>query len=349
MIIIRILVFILGAALVLRTIFSAIRTFILPRGANDGMVSILFVSIRRLFDLFLRRSDSYKTIDRVMAYYAPLSLIGLLPFWAFSLLVGYSLMYWALGTDSWYRAFRISGSALFTLGYATADTLAATLLEFSEAAVGLMLVALLIAYLPSMYSAFSRRETAVTLLEVRAGDPPSAVEMLKRFHRIHGLDRLSEQWSTWEVWFGDMDESHTSLAALVFFRSPVPTHSWVTSAGAVLDAAALTLAAVDIPNDPQAALCVRAGYLTLRHICDFFNLSYPPVPFFPEVPVSITRAEFDLALADLEANGIPLKEDREQAWLDFAGWRVNYDTPLLALAQLTLAPYSSWTGDRSYK
>lgn len=313
------------------------------------MVRFLFTAIRRLIDLFLRKVDSYASIDRVMAYYAPFSLIGLLPFWALLVLLGYSLMYWALGTDSWYQAFRISGSALFTLGYASADTFWTTILEFSEAAFGLMLVALLIAYLPSMYSAFSKREAAVTLLEVRAGDPPSAVEMLKRFHRIHGLDRLTEMWSTWELWFGELDESHTSLAALVFFRSPVPTHSWVTAAGAVLDAASLTLSAVEIPDDPQAALCVRAGYLTLRHICDFFQIPYPPVPFFPEVPISIRREEFDLALTDLEESGIPLKADRDQAWQDFAGWRVNYDAPLLALAQLTLAPYSLWTGERQYK
>jgi hypothetical protein len=134
----------------------------------------------------------------------------------------------------------------------------------------------------------------------------------------------------------------------VFFRSPQPNHSWVTAAGAVLDCASLTLAAVDVRYDAQAALCIRAGYLAFRHIADFFNIPYNPVPFYPAEPFSVSRADFDHALAELEAAGVPLKADREQAWRDFAGWRVNYDSVLLSLAHLTLAPPSPWTGERAY-
>jgi hypothetical protein len=283
-----------------------------------------------------------------MAYYAPLSLLSLLPVWLTLVLLGYMGMYWAMGAESWYQAFRISGSSLLTLGYASANQFPQTILEFSEATIGLMLVALLIAYLPSMYSAFQRREAAVRLLEVRASSPPTAVEMLKRFNRIHGWERLGQQWETWEAWFADIEESHTSLAALVFFRSPQPDHSWLTSSGAVLDAASLTLAAVDIPFDPQAALCIRAGYLALSRIADHFNISQNPDPTYPEEPISVTREEFENALDELEDNGVPIKLDRKQAFQDYAGWRVNYDRVLLALADLTMAPPSPWTGKRTY-
>jgi hypothetical protein len=197
-----------------------------------------------------------------------------------------------------------------------------------------------------MYSAFSRRESAVTLLEVRAGNPPSAVEMLLRFYRIHGLDRLEEQWRLWETWFADIQESHTSLPALVFFRSPLPQHSWVNAAGTILDTASLTLAVVDIAHDPQADLCIRAGYLALRHIAGFFRVVYDPNPR-PTDPISITRQQFDEACLKLEQGGIPLKPDRDKAWRDFAGWRVNYDTVLLALTRLTMAPDAPWTSQRS--
>ena len=88
--------------------------------------------------------------------------------------------------------------------------------------------------------AFRAREALVSLLEVRAGDPPSAREMILRYYRIHGLNRLSEEWQQWERWFADIQESHTFLAALVFFRSPDPKHSWVTAAGAVLDTASIS-------------------------------------------------------------------------------------------------------------
>jgi hypothetical protein len=224
-----------------------------------------------------------------------------------------------------------------------AEGLVTTILEFSEATIGLILVALLIAYLPTMYAAFSRRETAVTMLEVRADNPPSAVEMILRFHRIHGLDQLGEQWKAWEIWFADIEESHTSLPALVFFRSPRADRTWVTAAGAVLDAASLTLSTVDIPNDASAALCIRAGYLALRRIADFFGMPYDPAPR-PGDPISVSRAEFDVACRRLAEAGVPLKSDLEQAWRDFAGWRVNYDSVLLDLAGLTMAPSAPWSG-----
>jgi hypothetical protein len=168
--------------------------------------------------------------------------------------------------------------------------------------------------------------------------------MILRFNRIHGLDRLSEHWQVWEAWFADIEESHTSLPALVFFRSPRPDRSWATAAGAVLDAATLTLSTVDIPSDPLAALCIRAGFLALRRIADFFSIRYDLDPH-PTDPISVTREEFDAACQRLESAGVPLKPDREQAWHDFSGWRVNYDGVLLDLAGLTTAPAAPWSGD----
>ncbi len=210
---------------------------------------------------------------------------------------------------------------------------------------GLILVALLIAYLPAIYAAFAQRETAVSLLEVRAGSPPSAVELLKRHHRIHGLDRLHDLWQNWELWFAEVAESHTSLAALVFFRSSKPEHSWVTAAGAVLDAAALANSTINVPHDVQADLCLRAGYLALRAVADFFRFPYNPNPN-PDDRISITREEFDAACADLRAQGVPLVPDMDKAWRNYSGWRVNYDVVLLALADLTMAPYAPWSSDR---
>jgi hypothetical protein len=196
-----------------------------------------------------------------------------------------------------------------------------------------------------MYGAFQRREAVVNMLDVRAGSPPSAVELVERYHSLHRFDRLRNLWETWEVWFAEVEESHTSLPALVFFRSPRPEHSWVTAAGAVLDSGAFVLAALDIPTDPEANLCVRAGYGCLRHIADYFGIEYDPDPS-PDDPISITRGEFDEAWERLADMGVPLKKDRDQAWRDFAGWRVNYDVPLLELAELTMAPYAPWSSDR---
>jgi hypothetical protein len=339
----RVLSFVVGIMIVVGTLYSAIETLVLPRSAPDVLTRILFVSVRRLFDLRLRWARSYAERDQVMAFFAPVSLLALPFTWLTLVAIGYTGVFWAVGIGSWYEAFRISGSSLLTLGFAMAEGLLTTILEFSEATIGLILVALLIAYLPTMYAAFSRRETAVTMLEVRADNPPSAVEMILRFHRIHGLDQLGEQWKAWEIWFADIEESHTSLPALVFFRSPRADRSWVTAAGAVLDAASLTLSTVDIPNDASAALCIRAGYLALRRIADFFGMPYDPAPR-PGDPISVSRAEFDAACRRLAEAGVPLKSDLEQAWRDFAGWRVNYDSVLLDLAGLTMAPPAPWSG-----
>jgi hypothetical protein len=346
MILLRAVVFILGILIVAVTLLSAIRTFVLPRSAPDPLTRLVFRIIRKVFDLRLRWVKSYRARDRIMAYYAPISLLCLLPVWLTLVNAGYTCMYWAVGALSWFEAFRVSGSSLLTLGFASMDEVPSFILEFTEATIGLILVAILIAYLPTMYSAFQRRETAVALLEVRAGNPPSAVEMLLRFQRIHGLDRLNEQWKTWENWFVDVQESHTSLAALVFFRSPQPDHSWVTAAGAVLDAAALTRSTLDLPLDVQADLCIRAGYLALRYIADFFHVPYDPNPK-PDDPINISRQEFDTAYDQLAGQGLPVNSDRDQAWRDFAGWRVNYDAVLLALAKLTMAPYAPWSSDRA--
>lgn len=184
---------------------------------------------------------------------------------------------------------------------------------------------------------------------MRAGSPPSAIELISRYRRIHGFDHLGDLWTSWEVLFADIEESHTSLGALAFFRSPRSGRSWITAAGAVLDAAALAASTLDIPRDPRAELCIRAGYLALRYIADYFRIPYHPDPHYPDEPISIDRAEFDAACDLLAEGGVPLKADRDQAWRDFVGWRVNYDTVLLALCTLTRAPWAPWSPDRASK
>jgi hypothetical protein len=114
----------------------------------------------------------------------------------------------------------------------------------------------------------------------------------------------------------------------------------------ILDTAAIQVSAVDMPNDPQAQLMLRAGYLALRRVADYFSIDYDPDPA-PDDFISIAQSEFDDVYDQLVENGVPVKADREQAWRDFRGWCVNYDRVLLALAALTMAPYAQWVSDRS--
>ena len=335
----------LGFWVIAYTLLSAIRTVILPRGEITWLGLIVFRALGFVFRAMTNSRSTFERRDRVMALYAPIGLILLPALWVTLVLLGFMLVYFGVGDYSWEQAFTISGSSLLTLGFSTVDSLGQRVLVFAEATIGLGIVALLITFLPSIYQAFSRREALVGLLEVRGGSPPSAEEFLIRNARILGLDRLTDEWSAWERWFVEIEESHVSYPALVFFRSPRPSRSWVTAAGTVLDAAGLTIAALDVPPQPQAALSIRAGYLALRQIADYFNIPNPVDPQQAD-PIAITRAEFEATLDRLEAEGIPLKADRDRAWRDFAGWRVNYDACLLGLAQMVVAPRAPWTSDR---
>lgn len=328
------------------TFLSAVKTFVMPRGSNEWLTHVVFRVTRRLFMFRLRKVTTYEDRDRLMALYAPLTLLLLPGVWVIVISFGYMLMFWAIEPRPLYDAFSLSGSSLLTLGFTKSEGIPSLLLEFSEAVFGLTMIALLIAYLPTMYAAFSRREAMVAMLEVRAGSPPAPVELLSRAQRIQGLDALSELWEKWEQWFVDVEESHTSLAALIFFRSPQPNLSWVTAAGVILDSAALQVSTLDLPNNPQAQLMLRAGYLALRRISDYFSIDYDHNPA-PDDFISVSRQEFDDTYDQLAQAGLPVNPDRDQAWRDFRGWRVNYDRVLLALAALTMAPYAQWVSDRS--
>ena len=340
-------VFIIVLLTVMLTLSSAVSTFVLPRAARSQLNRIVFGLLRRIIDFVLHFAKTYTRRDSIMAYYGPIGVMLLVPTWYVLIALGYAVMYWSLGVGNVMQAIRLSGSSLFTLGFESNNAFPIMVLEFSEAMLGLIMVALLIAYLPTMYAAFSRREQVVNMLEVRAGSPPSALEMLLRFNRNQGLEKLSDYWKVWEAWFADIEESHTTLPALIFFRSPRAENSWVTAAGAVLDAAAITLSVVEIPYEVSAALCIRAGFLAFRRIANYFDIPNPQEPHYPATSICVERQEFDQVVDQLIAAGLPIKADREQSWRDFAGWRVNYDRALILLCGLVMAPQAPWSGDRA--
>ncbi len=339
---------VLGAmAMVVATALSALRTFVLPRAANTFLSRMVFMTIRTAFDRVVRRLDTYERQDAVMALFAPVGLLALPVSWLVLVFASYALAFWAIDPSAgWQVAVDESGSSLLTLGFRSPETFAGRLLGFTEAALGLALIALLITYLPSIYSAFSKREVAVQKLDVRAGTPPSAVTMIVRYHRIDRLEELDDLYRAWEDWFVELGETHTSLAGLVFFRSPRSDQSWITASGCILDAAAITSSTLDLGYRTHADLCIRAGFLSLRHIAEYLTIPFAGDPA-PGDPISITREEFLLAYGQLAEAGVPVRPDPEQCWIGYAGWRVNYDTVLLGLASVTMAPVSPWSSDRS--
>ena len=345
MLALRILAVAAGVALVIAAIGSAVKTVVLPRASASRITRGVFLIVRWLFRIVARPSMSFERRDRILGAYAPLGLMATLAAWLTLALAGFTLIFWGIDHDGWRAAFNLSGSSLFTLGVQRPEGLGSTGLIYAEAAIGLFLLALLITYLPTIYAAFSRREVGITALEVRAGSPPSAREMIWRYWQLERLSEIHEVWAEWERWFVDVEESHTSHPSLAFFRSSHPDHSWITAAGAVLDGAALVLSSVDLPRDVKAEFCIRSGYLCLRAIADYFQIVHDPNPR-PDDPISIGRDEWNAVIDDLAEAGVPLKPDRDHAWRDFAGWRVNYDRVLISLAALTEAPMALWSSDR---
>jgi hypothetical protein len=337
---------VVGVVLVIIAVDAALRTFVVPRGTVVSFTYLVFRGVRLALTPFTRPARGYEARDRAMALYAPLSLVALPACALIVVFTAYACIYKGLEHESWREAFVTSGSSLLTLGFVRPPDLASTFVAFSEAAIGLGILALIIAYIPTIYGAFSRRELAVTDLSVRAGTPPTPREWLVRAQLTGFLDDMDRFWEAWMTWFTELGETHTSLAALAYFRSPNPHRSWVTAAGAVLDTASMRLAALELPRTAAAPLCIRSGYVALREIGSFFGFDVDHDPA-PDAPISIARSEFDEVYAQLAAQGLPMKPDIDQAWRDFAGWRVNYDQVLHALAALTMAPYAPWVSDRS--
>jgi hypothetical protein len=334
-----------GLLVVGSTFLSAIKLVVVPKGTSQRITRLVFTVVRGFIKIYARPSLPWHKRDHRLAFYAPVSLVLLPMMWVTLIIIGFAAVHWALDPSSVSNALYVSGSSMLTLGVMFRRNGPAAVFSFTQAALGLIVVALLISYLPAIYAAFSKREALVGLLESRAGTPPSPVTMLVRFSFVAGLDQLEPFFSRWEDWFVEVEESHTNFAALNFFRSPRPDRSWITAAGCVLDTAALSLSVLDRKRSAQAALCLRAGFLSLRRIADYFMIPHNDDPKATD-PISISRREFDLMYVELEAAGLPLKPDREKAWADFCGWRVNYDTTLVRLATVVTAPPAHWSSDR---
>lgn len=344
--VLRLLTFLVGASLLVATIRSSIRTVVVPRGERVFLTRVMFGSFRSIYRTAARRHRQPERRHAVMSRYAPMTTMFLAGIWAAGVITSFALMFWAMTSRSFVQSFELSGSSFTTLGFAQDHDQLVIGFIILEAIMGLGIVALLISYMPTIYGHFSRREELVLKFEVLAGGPPRPEAFLTRVQSIGWTARLGTIWDSWESWFEQLEESHTSQPALPFLRSQHPVNSWVTTAGAVLDTIAIVESSLDLPREPQGAITLRAGFLALQSIAHFYGAPIEVEPA-PNDPISISRAEFDGMLDRLAESGLPVRTDREQAWRDFAGWRVNYDRSLLALCELCDAPDALWSSDRS--
>jgi hypothetical protein len=246
----------LGGLLVICTIlWDAFEVVILPRRVTRRI---------RLANTFYRTTwvpwraaarwmRSTKRRETFLSYYGPLSLLALFAVWFVGLVFGFALLHWGVGsalnagpnkTPSFETDLYMSGTTFFTLGLGdvTPLTRLARVITVAEAGMGFGVLAIVVAYLPVLYGAFSRREVNISLLDARAGSPPSVLELLRRHAQSDNLKQLSEYLRDWESWAAELMESHLSYPVVCYFRSQHNNQSWLAALTTVLDACALILA-----------------------------------------------------------------------------------------------------------
>jgi hypothetical protein len=362
----RVVAAVIGGLLVLTAAYSVTGTLIVSRSVSSRLTRLVdkvVVGAYRLgFKWYVHKEPAddphaiqmaYKRADRLLATQAAAILLGQLAAWLVVAYVGFALLLWPFATRGVASAFIDSGSSLFTLGFAVPAGAAPAVIVFLAAATGLVIVTLQIAYLPTLYAAFNRRETEVALLNARAGVPSWGPELLARTRYGLGtgmstLDTMPDLYEQWERWAADVAESHSTYLPLVRFRSPGALSSWVTALLAVLDSAAMFLAlspkaAPEIP----ARLCLRGGFQCFTRIARAMGIDVPDEPD-PAAGISLTYDEFLDAIERMKDVDFHIERDPAEAWPDFVGWRVLYERAAYQVAAAVDAVPALWSGPRHY-
>ncbi len=334
----------LGAVLLVGTANSVIATLLIPRGRVGGLMQVLERAVGMLLHLLVRRVSDHTRRDTVLSGHAPALIVMQLLAWLLSFWVAFTLLLFP-ATSGLRQAEREAASSMLTLGFTSTHGGWATFVDAVAAVTGLVVTALQIAYLPTLYAAFNRRETEVTLLEARAGEPPWGPELLARTqYGILGVD-FEIFFGAWERWAADIAESHVSYPVLLRFRSPRPLTSWVVAMLAVMDAAAMQAAVAPAATPVQTRLFLRMGFVCLRRLARTAGLSVDEDPH-PNGPLELTEAEFQVGYDRLVAVGYPVERSAQEAWPHFRGWRVNYEAAAHALAYELDAVPARWAGPR---
>ncbi len=340
--------FALGLVVVIGTGLSVLFTMVLPRRpAGIARVSLwINRSVRVVFLGLTRLARSYEAKDAILAPVGPLALVAQLVAWAAGFILGFALMLQPT-THSLPDGLLQALGSLFTVGTIHPGGAENLPLDVAAGAVWVVVVALQIAYLPALYAAFSQREGLVAMLESRAGVPAWGPELLARHQLVGIIDTLPELYSSWEEWAAAVAESHTTYPVLLLFRSPEPWFSWLLALLAVLDGAAMHLALSPETASSNARLCLRMGFTALDRIGSMLGWRLDPDPL-PETPIELSYDDFDRAVGMLREVGFPIERSAEEAWPDFHGWRVNYETAAYRLADRLLAPPAPWSGSRRH-
>ena len=349
----RVIAAVAGGSLVVIVWCSVIGALIVPRQVASRLTRIADRCVNSLYQMVIRHIHDYRRRDRLLATQGAAILLGQLAIWLAVVYLGFSLLLWPFEPRGVTAAFITAGSSLFTLGFDVPPGTVPSVVVFLAAGTGLVVLTLQIAYLPTLYAAFNRRETDVALLNTRAGVPSWGPELLARTHYALGsgvstINTMPDLYAQWERWAADVAESHTTYLTLVRFRSPRPLSSWVTALLAVLDSAAMYLALCpqSAPVVP-ARLCLRSGMECFRRIAQAMGYDIPDEAD-PNGRITLTYDQFVTAVERLREVDFPIERDPVDAWPDFVGWRLNYEDAAYLVAGEVDAVHALWSGPRVY-
>jgi len=250
----KLLIAMAGLFILIATLWEAFETIILPRRVTRPfrLVRIFYRITWKSWAKVNGWISSKKVRDALLSYYGPLSLLGLFATWAILLVLAFAMLHWAAGSainapgemPTFRTDFYLSGTTFFTLGLGdvTPRTTLAKAITVTEGGTGFGFLGLMISYLPTLYGAFSQRELNISLLDARAGSPPTAAELLRRHAQFADNEVLTPYLRDWEIWAAQLMESHLSYPVLCYFRSQHDNQSWLAAFTAVLDVCALLIA-----------------------------------------------------------------------------------------------------------
>src|SRR3984957_2276079 len=340
--------FLAGVAIFLIVLWDAFEAIILPRRVTRKfrLARLFYRSTWELWKFATSLVSSRKSREAFLGFYGPLSLLVLVGVWAVGLVLGFGLMQYGAGsavvTAGGERSFLtdiyLSGTTFFTLGLGdvTPRSGLARALVVTEAGFGFGFLAAVIGYLPFIYGSFSKREVDISLLDSRAGTPPTAGELLRRHSYPRGQDALRELLKDWERWSAELMESHLSYPVLAYFRSQHDNQSWIASLTAILDASALIIVGIEGACEKQAELTFAIARHAVVDLSQVFGTAPHPLPH-DRLPAQALRQIRDI----LAQHGMKL-HDGEEADRKLIAFRKMYEPYIYALANYlnqTLPPW----------
>jgi hypothetical protein len=344
----RIVTLLAGVLCLFVVLFDAFQTIILPRRAigRFRITRVFYILTWGPWVFFARRLRQPRTRESVLSYYGPSSLILLLMVWASGMVVGFALIFHALGSPfndalqhpNFRTDLYVSGTTIFTLGLGdvTPHSAAARLLTILEAGTGLGFLAVVMGYFPVLYSAFSRREVSIALLDARAGSPPTASELLRRHSHEGAEEALALLLVEWERWSAELLESHISYPLLCYFRSQHNNQSWISALTSILDTSALLIAGVSGHEARQAQLTFVMARHALADLAQIFSLA--PIN---DAPDRLSRQGYDELYSQLCQSGVSVCRD-DGSYERLRAMRLLYEGYAEALSRYLIMPLPPW-------